>query len=128
MNLKDGISAFLGTVAIFTIGYGIALRGEYVIDGARASEIAQEKANAVAQTPAQESIDRERGQLELQRDLKRTRLSLLANRPRSTVDEQNEMTELRTAIDRMRRRVGFWEAYAKRLLFQLVRLSDLRRR
>ena len=90
MNLKETATTITAVVAVFAIGYGVALRGGYIVDEAKAEDIAQSKVEV-----------EERARLEFVRETKFNRLRLLNAAEALTPDEQLEAEILRDDIKRI---------------------------
>ena len=92
------IGAAVGCVTLISGGYLVLTKAGYVISESQAQEIAQ-------QTVAQEAVSRERGYLELQRELKFNRLRVLNAQAERSADEELEMSVLREDIQRIMERL-----------------------
>ena len=90
MNLKEAATTITAVAAVFALGYTLALRGGYLVDEARADEIAQSKVE-----------QQERALLEFVRETKFNRLRVLNASSSPTPDEQLEAEILRDDIKRI---------------------------
>lgn len=90
MNVKEIATTLTAVAAVFALGYTVALRGGYVIDEARASDIAQQKVEI-----------EERQRLEFMRDVKFSRLRFLNALSDPTPDDELEADLLRDEIKRI---------------------------
>lgn len=90
MGLKDILGVIIAGAAVMGLGYTVATRGGYIVDEARAQDIAQEKVEA-----------EERARLEFMRDVKFSRLRLLNGIATPTPDDQLEAEILRDDIKRI---------------------------
>lgn len=94
MNIKEVIGLAIGCVSLLGIGYGMALRGGYVIDRALAQDIAQ-----------QAVVPEERARLEFQREMKFSRLRYLNALDEQSPDDELEMETLREEIKQISERL-----------------------
>ena len=90
MNVKEIATTITAVAAVFALGYTVALRGGYLVDEARASDIAQEKVEV-----------EERARLEFVRETKFNRLRLLNSLEEKSPDEELEAEILRDDIKRI---------------------------
>lgn len=90
MNVKEIATTITAVAAVFALGYTVALRGGYLVDEARASDIAQSKVE-----------QEERARLEFMRDVKFSRLRLLNALSDPTPDDKLEADLLRDEIKRI---------------------------
>lgn len=94
MNIKESIGVAVGCVALLGTGYAAALKGGWLVDDARAQEIAQQ---AVA--------PEERALLEFMRETKFSRLRFLNGLGVKSTDDMLEMETLRDDIKRINDRL-----------------------
>ena len=94
MNLKETATTITAVVAVFAIGYGVALRGGYIVDEAKAEDIAQSKVEV-----------EERARLEFIRETKYSRLRFLNSLDAKSPDDALEMDTLRDDIKRINDRL-----------------------
>jgi len=99
MKAAPWISAIIGVCTLVGIFYGLASKGGWIITRVEAQAIAQ-------QSVSEEAAARERGHLELQRDLKLNQLRFLSNKAEPTADEELEMELLRDDIRRISERLA----------------------
>ena len=97
-SIKDLAGTIVAVAAAAGVSGSVVYSTGWVVSESRAQEIAQ-------QTVAQESISRERGYLELQRELKFSRLRVLNAQPMRTADEDLELSILRDDIKRITERL-----------------------
>lgn len=90
MSIKDIAGTIIAVVTVLGLGYAVALRGGYLVDEARAQDIAQSKVEV-----------EERARLEFVRETKFNRLRFLNQLADRSPDEELEAEILRDDIKRI---------------------------
>jgi len=95
MTLKEALPVIIGCITLMGVGYGAALKGGWIINESRASEIAQ-------QAVEPETIER----MEFVRETKFNRLRFLNALESKSPDDLLEMETLRDDIERINDRLA----------------------
>lgn len=90
MNLKETAATTIAVITLMGIGYAAALRGGWIVDEAKASDIAQSKVEV-----------EERQRLEFVREVKFSRLRYINALTEPTPDDRLEAELLRDEIKRI---------------------------
>lgn len=95
MNVKESIAVTIGVITLLGVGYSAALRGGWLVDTARAQEIARQAVEP-----------EEQARLEFVRETKYSRLRFLNGLENKSPDDLLEMETLRDDIKRITDRLA----------------------